>query len=134
MITNNSPSVGDMEEGTYMEKAIWTWRESRGSAKLTFGFNFIVLFTVFQLFLLDEKGTYHQYREASRYIIFRYFLPVELNPSAEQESWTRSEDHSPGRTGPSWRPAEPYIVWNISSFHLPGTKEVRMWTLWWSKN
>ena len=47
----NSPSVGDMEEGTYMEKAIWTWRESRGSAKLTFGFNLIVLFTVFQLFI-----------------------------------------------------------------------------------
>ena len=47
MITKNSPSVGDMEEGTYMEKAMWTWRESRGSAKLTFGFNFIVLFTVF---------------------------------------------------------------------------------------
>ena len=133
MITNNSPSVGDMEEGTYMEKAIWTWRESRGSAKLTFGFNFIVLFTVFQLFLLDDKR-YIPSIQGSRSIIFRYFLLVELNPSAEQESWTRSEDHSPGRTGPSWRPAEPYIVCNISSFHLPGTKEVRMWTLWWSKN
>ena len=51
MITKNSPSVGDMEEGTYIEKAMWTWRETTGSAKLTFGFNLIVLFTVFQLFI-----------------------------------------------------------------------------------
>ena len=47
MITKNSPSVGDMEEGTYMEKAMWTWRETRGSAKLTFGFNLVVFLTVF---------------------------------------------------------------------------------------
>ena len=38
-----------------MEKAMWTWRETTESAKLTFGFNFIVLFTVFQLFMLHDK-------------------------------------------------------------------------------
>ena len=95
MITKNSPSVGDMEEGTYMEKAMWTWRETRGSAKLTFGFNFVVLFTVFQLFMLHDKR-YLPSIQGSKSIIFRYFLPVELNPSAEQESWTRSEDHQAG--------------------------------------
>ena len=68
-----------MEEGTYMEKAMWTWRETRGSAKLTFGFNFIVLFTVFQLFMLHDKR-YIPSIQGSRSIIFRYFLPVELNP------------------------------------------------------
>ena len=82
MITKNSPSVGDMEEGTYMEKAMWTWRETRGSAKLTFGFNFIVLFTVFQLFMLHDKR-YIPSIQGSRSIILRYFFPVELNPSAE---------------------------------------------------
>ena len=95
MITKNLPSVGDMEEGTYMEKAMWTWRETTGSAKLTFGFNFIVLFTAFQLFLPNDK-TYIPSIQGSRSIVFRYFLLVKLDSSEEQESWTRSEDHQAG--------------------------------------
>ena len=40
------------------------------------------------------KGTYHQYRGPDLFSLD--IFSVELNPSAEQESWTRSEDHQAG--------------------------------------
>ena len=72
MITKNSPSVGDMEEGTYMEKAMWTWRETRGSAKLTFGLNFVVLNNY--LCEMINGTSYHQYRGPDLLSLDIFFL------------------------------------------------------------